>query len=74
MCLNSESYFDLLASFIRHLLILVIKSLSESGLRLGYFQKIYYFLISRVARMARHLQPKHFEKIILFGFCSVCGP
>ena len=52
MCLNSESYFDLLASFIRHLLILVIKSLSESGLRLGYFQKIYYFLFNRVVRMA----------------------
>ena len=41
MCLSSESYFDRLASFIHHLLILIIKSLSKSGLRLGYFQKIF---------------------------------
>ena len=45
-------YFDWLASFIRHLLILVIKIQEEYGLKLGYFQKIYNFSINQVARMA----------------------
>ena len=45
-------YFDWLASFIRHLLILVIKIQEEYGLKLGYFQKICNFSINRVAKMA----------------------
>ena len=44
-------YFDWLPSFIRHL-ILFIKIQEKFGLKLGYFQKFYYFFINQVARMA----------------------
>ena len=44
MCLNSESYFDLLASFIRHLLILVIKKACQNlGLDWATFKKFIIF-------------------------------
>ena len=48
-------YFDWLASFIRHLLILIIIIQEECGLKFGYFQKSYYFFINQVARMAYQL-------------------
>ena len=45
-------YFDWLASFIRHLLMLVIIIQEECGLKSGYFQKSYYFFSNQVTRMA----------------------
>ena len=46
-------YFDWLASFIRHLLILIIIIQEECGLnKSGYFQKSCYFFINHVARKA----------------------
>ena len=45
-------YFDWLASFIRHLLILIIIIQEECGLKSGFFQKSCYFFINHVARKA----------------------
>ena len=64
---SGKDYFDCLASFIHHLLILVIKSRSESRLRLSYFQNFIIFSLIKWSGWLinnKYQQPLHFKKSI----------